>query len=284
MEKKVERPSIEAIDYNGMIVIGGDLFEFDKARTLLIDHADHGNTCRIMDLLASDAIKGAIDVHSRKLSSIESLIEKYGERYADFVKVIEFSIPRPIIFRGNTLTESMINYYNEQSINKKNGYILVDEPLNKKLNGEFPKIELYGMNYQIDINKCKLNPDNEKHPPLRFPSSALTEPSEIFYNIFTNKQEWFPMPGQDFPHGVVILQFPPLSHLDIINYAKMAGLSATALVCDFPWKADPSSINRIDHSEMKVTQSNQKSPVKKESTKPESEKSTKKARIRRKRH
>jgi hypothetical protein len=247
MEKKEK----EQIDYTGMIIIHGDLFQFGESRNKLSLYGDPSHQINFQNLdRGYGAYSGA-----------------YSQSRRNFVSVFEFlrgteptrdtHIPLKIMEEGGLLTTEQIREYNETSLSSKQGYYFVDRDLSERLNGRLPPITIYGKDYNFDINKVQLICVDDPKKIIQFNRCDVFEPSVILYDISTDSQVKMKAHQQHLYPNACGIRFPALQEWDIIERAKMSDLPPTALICEMPWRPDLTKMETMPLSEVNITKINQ---------------------------
>lgn len=236
-------------DYTGMIVIHGDLFVFDKERKTLMEHGNEANRQVMADLdFSFYYVSGLYNTRTKQFSKTD--LKKNANNVDSAVK--PFNIPKPVAFNGHRLKKNAIWNYNIISLNSRQGFHLVDQELSNRLNGELPPFFFDERKYIVDIEKQEIRQTENPEKKFVFGYEDIFETSEMFYHIPSKSPMIIDPKLTVYPKDVICLKFPRLSELDIVGYAKMSNLHATALVSNFQWRPDPSRIKVLDLSESKV--------------------------------
>ncbi|SIN77950.1 hypothetical protein [Chitinophaga niabensis] len=240
----------QIVDYQGMIIIHGDLYEFAKSGNGISLYGDPSHKLTFQHLDKSwGSYSGGYSVQKKDFVDVVDFLRNIN-------KTLNTIIPVRIIDEREKLTEEDIREYNELSLNRKHGYHYVDKGLSERLNGTLPIIDLYGKNYHVDIKNAQLIPADGIKKSIQFNRCDLFEPSVILYDISTHSQVKMNESQKQLYPNVVGVKFPALQELDIIARAEMSGLPATSLLCAMPWRPDQTKIETIELSDVNITRLN----------------------------
>jgi hypothetical protein len=246
---------MERVDYAGMIVLHGDLFEFDAERRYLIDHEQKQNRYDLSALNRKGSfLTGLYYLNNRKImSKPEDVVYPNGHR-----QPYPFYIPVSLIHKGERLSDRIIQHLNDTSLKMRHGFHYVDQALCDRLNGDLPKVDIYGHTYLLNIGEREMFQQDNPENKIRFTYRAMFESSEIFYNKSTNTQvnvsSMMLFPNlKELNSDVECILLPPLQDMDIIGYMQLSEMKPTAMVCEMPWKLDQGKIHMLKLGEVDIS-------------------------------
>jgi hypothetical protein len=226
-------------NYEGMIVLYGQLFQFDQKREHITEFGNASNSVRIADLptVGNNSI-----IHyqpaSKKLLS-KSDLEFLGKEIDTYPYL---TVPNKILSDGPDLSLKEITDFNDYSLQMSQGFYYVDKQLSDRLNSPYAPMVLDGIDYLIDIENRKISQKEKPDCYFQFSKDAISKGEEKLYDTRFKKPVNGIIGPSDLNRNRVGLIFPPLGELDHIGYLKSIGKPFTGLIDTFPWKADPSKI------------------------------------------
>ncbi|NLU94853.1 hypothetical protein [Chitinophaga sp. Ak27] len=230
------------VNYVGMFVIHGDLFELDTERKQLFEM---GKLHRAVHL---DGLKQQQDAVYGRYSSRLKRIYGQGITLINEEQLSWFILPMELIQGFKSLNPAIIEAYNRSSLAEQMGFQYVDQALSNRLNGELPLMQLGGKDYVVDICRLRIYRKDNPEQAFHFRSVDMYEPSEKYFDTLQQLpvslehryHQLIQMPDQ-----VVAMSFPRLHDLDLIGFAGLCGLAPTALICNYDWKIDPEKIKIV---------------------------------------
>jgi hypothetical protein len=225
----------EQIDYYGMIVIHGTLYEFDKADERLSAY-DYKNTYAYPDLLdwPSGFVTGYYDPVSIKLYPYEHYCLLNEQVQADLQY---FKIPEEIMVDElrELLTEQQIQKFNEESLSNNHGFYFVDDALNKRLKGELPEIQFDGITYLADLANLRIS--QKENPEMKFELTHWDSyhNADFFYNPRTKIPVWIDPRISELPKDMVVIRLHNFEHIDPVGFAMYMKQPPTTLVTQKAW-------------------------------------------------
>jgi hypothetical protein len=227
------------IDYEGMIVIHGDLFKLDSSREHLILQAAPEKQFKIADL----------DRSEYQLMGLYNPKEKMMIAYSSFNGTVDeisaykaFIIPLPIIERANELSPHVLQDYNQQSLDSKKGYQYVTGDLSERLNGKLPEMKIDGILYLIDLGNLEIRRKDNNDIKFCFNSESIYEATEKCYSTESKTPVEISPRINEYPHHVICFTFPPLRNLDTIGYCQQFGQPLTSTLCAIAWNPKNTNI------------------------------------------
>ncbi|SIN77982.1 hypothetical protein [Chitinophaga niabensis] len=228
-------------DYTGLVVIHGDLFQFDKSGDFIFEY---GNPANKQDIKALDVgifyINGIYDHVNKKLLPPDA-----KNAYGSFKT---FVVPKLYSEEWKNVDEDTRITFNSISIKHQLGYYLVGKALSDRLNGVLPSLEYDGLKYIVDAEKCELIQTDDLSKTISLGPEAFSKPSVVYYDTHSKMQIHADQVFSDYSEHTVQLKFPPLNEFDIVGYGKKYGLSPTVLVCTVPLEPDPTRIEKMQLS------------------------------------
>jgi hypothetical protein len=217
-------------DYQGMIIIHGDLYKFSDARDQLIS-PDGETILALSDLECNDGhYRGLYNCCLKNFC--RNFFETPGYDEEDWVA---FAIPRDIVEKGHLLSDREITAYNQMSIEMKKCYYLVDKALSDRFNGKLPEIRLDGLEYIIDSLNLEIRQKDNPCVKFKFSKEDTRWPSEALYDQKKKTPIVLSPHCAELPKNIIVLYFPPLIELDPVGCCLLGGTPQTWLVSYYRW-------------------------------------------------
>lgn len=214
-------------DYEGMIVIHGDLYQFTDSRDG-IHQIGKDHILYFSDLEGHYAGRYDLDHKVFKYDSYD--LTDYDKFWWP-----EFYIP-PAIVDNIVLPENELKKYNDDSWKHNHGYYRIDKDLSARLNGALPVITWDGIEYEVDAINREIRQKAHPEKKFCFGEDRYLQKQMAYYN--TSLKE--PVPHSytmDIIEGkIVVLEFPHLLDMDPLAYQRKFGADYTKERFH-PWRA-----------------------------------------------
>jgi len=232
----------EKKNFEGMIVIHGELFDLSEDATQLIRESKPDEVYQVESFLKGDFVTGFYDAESGRLSPIpEDPATVEGEND------LAFRIPHEVILMAKRVSSEYMEPYNEEALANHSGFVVVSKALSDRLNGKLPIIRFDNNLYEVDIEQLQLRNIEDPNTRFSFDRSALSDPSEHYYDRKTKEPVKISHGTEKhYARRYVLLKFPPLNQFDIVGFAKLSGAPPCSLTSYFKLKPDPASIQIVE--------------------------------------
>jgi hypothetical protein len=219
-------------DYEGMFVIHGDLFQFDRTLRIFTNEQNPQNKCKLEDLnLEPDGYNGLYspikkEMISRQHYPIGTIMDGIYE---------PFTVPAGMLTEEFRNSEKQILENNRNCIDRKNGVQYVSKELSNRLNGAPAEMTIDGIIYVVDLKQMEIRQKDHPEQKFSFPIKALHNSTELYYNTQTKKPVLISDRIHEYPEHVICFVFPKLNSIDPIGYCQLNGYPPTWLVSIVEW-------------------------------------------------
>jgi hypothetical protein len=225
----------EQIDYYGMIVIHGTLYEFDKKNDWLTAQGYKGSHAypEILDW-EWDFMSGYAKRDAPGLSPFEDycLLDQYEKEELKFIR-----IPHEIMNhkKRESLTEQQIQKFNDESLKNDHGFYLVDAALNKRLKGELPEVQFDGLTYIADLANLQIIQKEKPDVKFELMHSEIYYNANFLYNTRTKTPSRIDPRISEMPKDTVVIRLSNYKDIDTVGFAIYMKLAPTAFVSEKAW-------------------------------------------------
>lgn len=215
-----------------MMVIHGDLFEFNSGKTKLIEVGNSENIQHIGHIKKGvETVSFWYDTLAKALVPMDSI--SYADALSQELHKVDF--PALLLQRGAELPEGILFVYNEKSRLNESGFQYVTDELCARFKGAPAEMRIDGLIYELDLGKMEVRQKDDPEKKFIFGPEAMYQPSEQFYNTQTKQPVYLSSRITEFPEHVVCFTFLPFKNLDPIGYCLVSGYPPAWLVCKFKW-------------------------------------------------
>jgi len=198
------------------IIIRGTLFEMDRSNAVFIQCNDPENRIYFKEL--------------KKYK--DDYLLYYDFNNATSVKGLTFDgefealhFPREILDPLKNKNATYPEWINKASYKNKWGILVVDDPLQRRLEGNLPQISIKETNYNIDIVRGELIPIGDMYRPLSIRNVGIDEPNFSFCFDPKSKQILgLEVLFRQFEEELLLVTLPSLEVMDPIGFAKSLGI------------------------------------------------------------
>ncbi|MET7000715.1 hypothetical protein [Chitinophaga defluvii] len=215
-----------------MMVIHGDLFEFNSSRTELMEVGHPENVQAIGSIKkGEETVSFWYDRMAKSLLPMDSI--SYAEALSNEFYKVDF--PALLLQRGAELPQNLLFVYNEKSRMSDSGFQYVTDELRDRFKGVYAEMRIDGLIYDLDLGKMEIRQKDDPEKKFTFGPEAMYQATEKFYNTQTKQPVYLTSRIAEFPEHVVCFSFPPFKNLDPIGYCLASGYPPSWLVCKFQW-------------------------------------------------
>lgn len=225
----------EQIDYYGMIVIHGILYEFDKKNNCLIAEGCKSGSVfpEILDW-EWDFMSGYAKRNDPGLSPFEDycLLDQYEKEELKYIQ-----IPQEIMNhkKRESLTEQQIQKFNGESLKNDHGFYFVDAALTKRLKGELPQVQFDGVTYIADLANLQIIQKEKPDVKFELMHSDIYYNADFLYNTRTKTPCRIDPKMSEMPKDTVIIRLSNFKDIDTVGFAIYMKQAPTAFVSEKAW-------------------------------------------------
>jgi len=212
------------IDYKGMLVIHGTIFELIKNRWIR-ELSDSAKLQSLQGLRAEgEYLKGYYNLKDKTIQSHGALTT------AGQADIRPIYIPMALKKDGERFRMLYTKMFNAKSRQQQLGVIVVDDETSQRLNGTLPVVELAGNKYLLDLIAGKLKFVGDDSRDISLPE-RIVQPryGNDFYIFQPSMKEMVPFdePRVYRPERLNVVEFPNPIYFDPIGVAKTLNLRAS---------------------------------------------------------
>lgn len=219
------------MDYDApKIALDGRVFMFDPEAKKLIQWANRMNTIDLSDLRGGKDYRFIYDKEKRNAVAGPNSRPASG-------KQMRISIPAEFFTWEKMPPDEVIRPLNELSLKKNQGFLLVNQALNRRINGHLPKIDIDGSLFFIDWRLREFRAVDDFMVRLETRDFSLSDdgnnylfayhtPTRSLRDIFSDITE--------LPKDVVLVEVPNELALDPVAVARECGMSEAGLQHRYP--------------------------------------------------
>lgn len=209
------------------IVLDGELFELDRAGQVFVQIGNSRNVISFSMPLGNSPITFLFDSRT-VLNATRS--HQWGNKY-------RVSIPGAFLGLAGIPDRETVAGLQSGFLPKRLGFGIVDEPLNRRIMGTLPQIDLGGRHFYIDWRMREMRAVDDFTRSLHFTRLQVSPDGRnylFFYNTVKHEVEFLGSGIKELPKNVVLAEIPEERVLDPVAVSRELGLGNAGLYPKHP--------------------------------------------------